>query len=133
MTPEGQVAPGLLKLLNRMRELAEEMTKAVGYNSGFNAALEPADADVSNLRLVDNGEEYSCVCETPENAPLYDIWERGQLLHIGFDVEQAAHFMLNAYQEAKLRRVTARHAELNHFVKALRARIENVERALKGE
>jgi hypothetical protein len=113
MTPEGQIAPGLLELLNRMYELLATEMKAVGYNSGFSAALTTAGADVSCLRLVDNGEEYECVCETPENAPLYDIWERGQLLHPGLDIEQAAHFLLNAYHEAKLRRVMARRAAQN--------------------
>jgi hypothetical protein len=95
-----------------MRELATEMTRDVGYNCGFNAALAPAGVggvdDVSHLQLVDNGEEYECVCEVPEDAPLYDIWERGQLLRPGLDIEQAARFLLNAYLEAKLRRVKAR-------------------------
>jgi hypothetical protein len=113
MTPEGQIAPGLMELLNRMRELATEMTKSAGYNCGFNAALVAAGADVSCLRLVDNGDEYECVCETPENAPLYDIWKRGRLLHIGLDVEQAAHFLLNAYHDAKLRRIVVRNAAQN--------------------
>lgn len=126
MTPQGQIAPGLLQLLNRMHELATEMTKPAGYNWGFNAGIAPAGApgeDVSHLRLIYNAEEYECVCEVPEGAPLYDIWKRGQdinvgldgceLLHSKLDVEQAAHFMLKAYHEAKLHRVAQRHAQQN--------------------
>lgn len=112
MTPQGEIAPGLYALLERMRELSREL------NMPFNAALIAAGSDVSRLELVDNADYLSVVCETPEEAPAYDIWSEDkngcpQPLELGLPLEVTARLMVEAYTEAKIQRVVARRSANN--------------------
>jgi len=97
MTAIGQISPGLIALLDRMRT----------YTPKFNAAILPAGADVSRLVLVDNGVGYQAVCETEfsDGEPAYDIWFHGvgepQLVRAHFDIDMAAYFLVQKYNTSK--------------------------------